>query len=91
MAKKKKDRRNRDDAESRASSSAAGQVAGAGPPAKIADADDKKRARLNIISHLFSQVPYKPLAHRDIKLPRRQQPDGYIQPELPLRHIPAPF
>ena len=60
-------------------------------PWYIADADDKKRARLNIISHLLSQVPCKPLAHRDVKLPRRQRPDGYVQPELPLRHIPTPF
>jgi polyphosphate kinase 2 len=60
-------------------------------PWYIADADDKKRARLNIISHLLSQVPYKPLAHRDIKLPRRQHPGGYVQPDLPLRHIPTPF
>jgi polyphosphate kinase len=60
-------------------------------PWYIADADDKKRARLNIISHLLSQVPYKPLAHRDIKLPRRQHPGGYVQPALPLRHIPTPF
>ena len=41
-------------------------------PWYVADADDKKRARLNIISHLLSQVPYKPLAHRDITLPKRQ-------------------
>jgi hypothetical protein len=60
-------------------------------PWYIADTDDKKRARLNIISHLLSQVPYKPLALRDVKLPRRQQPDGYVPPELPLRHIPTPF
>ena len=60
-------------------------------PWYIADADDKKRARLNIISHLLSQVPYKPLAHRDIKLPRRQPPGGYVPPDLPLRHIPTPF
>jgi polyphosphate kinase len=57
----------------------------------IADADDKKRARLNIISHLLGQVPYKPLAHRDIKLPRRQPSGGYQQPDLALRHIPASF
>jgi hypothetical protein len=37
-------------------------------------ADDKKRARLNIISHLLGQVPYKPLAHRDIKLPNSEPP-----------------
>ena len=60
-------------------------------PWYIADADDKKRARLNIISHLLSQVPYKPLAHRDITLPRRQRPGGYTEPGLPLRYIPAPF
>jgi polyphosphate kinase 2 len=57
----------------------------------VAHADDKMRARLNIISHLLSQVPYKPLAHRDIKLPRRQPPGGYKEPDLPLRYIPTPF
>jgi polyphosphate kinase len=60
-------------------------------PWYIANADDKKRARLNIISHLLGQVPYKPLAHRDAKLPERQQPDGYVPPDLLLRHIPTPF
>ena len=61
-------------------------------PWYIADANDKKRARLNIISHLLSRVPYKPLAHRDITLPKqRQQPGDYLPPDLPLRHIPAPF
>jgi polyphosphate kinase 2 len=60
-------------------------------PWYVAHADDKMRARLNIISHLLSQVPYKPLAHRDIKLPRRQPPGGYKEPDLPLRYIPTPF
>jgi polyphosphate kinase len=60
-------------------------------PWYIADADDKKRARLNIIHHLLSQVPYKPLPHRDITLPKRQRPGGYTEPDLPLRHIPTPF
>jgi polyphosphate kinase 2 len=57
----------------------------------IADADDKKRARLNIISHLLSQIPYKPPPHRDITLPRRQRSGGYQPQDLPLRHIPTPF
>jgi polyphosphate kinase len=57
----------------------------------VADTDDKKRGRLNIISHLLSQVPYQPPAHRDIVLPKRQRPAGYTQPDLPLRHIPTPF
>jgi hypothetical protein len=49
------------------------------------------RGRLNIISHLLSQVPYKPLAHRDITLPKRQRTGGYQEPGLPLRYIPTPF
>jgi polyphosphate kinase 2 len=60
-------------------------------PWYIAHTDDKKRGRLNIISHLLSQVPYKPLAHRDITLPKRQRPGGYQEPNLPLHYIPAPF
>jgi hypothetical protein len=60
-------------------------------PWYIAHTDDKKRGRLNIISHLLSQVPYQPLAHRDIKLPKRQSPGGYVQPRLSVRHIPTPF
>ena len=45
----------------------------------------------NIISHLLSQVPYEPLTPRDVTLPQRQAAHGYVQPDLPLRYIPAPF
>jgi polyphosphate kinase 2 len=57
----------------------------------VAHTDDKMRGRLNIISHLLSQVPYKPPAHREITLPKRQRPGGYVEPDQPLRHIPTPF
>ena len=57
----------------------------------IADADDKKRARLNIISHLLSQSPISRSPPRDITLPKRQRADGYVPPDLPLRYIPTPF
>ena len=60
-------------------------------PWYIAHTDDKKRGRLNIISHLLGQVPYKPLAPRDITLPKRQRPGGYVEPDLPLHQIPTPF
>jgi hypothetical protein len=60
-------------------------------PWYVAHTDDKKRGRLNIIHHLLSQVPYKSLSPRDIKLPRRQSAGGYVQPDQPLHHIPAPF
>jgi polyphosphate kinase len=60
-------------------------------PWYVAGTDDKQRGRLNIISHLLSQVPYKPLANNDVKLPKRQRPGGYVEPGLPLRYIPTPF
>ena len=55
-------------------------------PWYVADTDDKKRARLNIISHLLSQVPYKPLADHDITLPKRQRPAGYLSRSCPAAH-----
>ena len=60
-------------------------------PWYVADTNDKKRGRLNIITHLLSQFPYEPLAPTDVTLPKRHKPDGYREPDLPLRHIPTPF
>jgi polyphosphate kinase 2 (PPK2 family) len=57
----------------------------------VANTDDKKRGRLNIISHLLAHVPYEPLAHPDVKLPRRQSAGGYVEPDLPLRLVPEKF
>jgi polyphosphate kinase len=57
----------------------------------VADTNDKKRGRLNIITHLLTQIPYKPRTHSDITLPKRQRPGRYTDPGLPLRHIPTPF
>jgi polyphosphate kinase len=57
----------------------------------VADTNDKKRGRLNIISHLLSRIPYEPLAIRDVDLPKRQHPGGYAESNLPIRHIPTPF
>jgi polyphosphate kinase 2 (PPK2 family) len=60
-------------------------------PWYVANTDDKKRGRLNIISHLLSVVPYEPLERREVTLPKRQRPGGYVEPEMPLRFIPTPF
>jgi polyphosphate kinase 2 len=60
-------------------------------PWHIAHTDDKKRGRLNIISHLLSEVPYEALEPRDIDLPKRHGPGDYVEPDLPLKHIPTPF
>ena len=60
-------------------------------PWYIASTDDKMRGRLNIITHLLSQIPYDPLTLPEITLPKRQSPRGYTQPDLPVRDIPTPF
>jgi polyphosphate kinase 2 (PPK2 family) len=57
----------------------------------VARTDDKMRGRLNIITHLLSQIPYQPLEPRDVTLPKRQAAGGYVEPDLPLRYIPTPF
>ncbi len=58
----------------------------------VVDNDDKKRGRLNIISHLLSQIPYEPLPPSDVKMPRKPSPRGYAMSEAaPLHHIPTPF
>jgi polyphosphate kinase 2 len=49
-------------------------------PWYIVNADDKRRARLNCISHLLSLIPYKSLKREAIKLPERQKPHGYMEP-----------
>ena len=60
-------------------------------PWYVAHTDDKKRGRLNIISHLLAHVPYDPLAPRDISLPAREKAGGYVEPDLPLRYVPERF
>jgi len=60
-------------------------------PWYVAHTDDKRRGRLNVISHLLSQVPYEPLERTAVSLPKRQKPNGYREPERRPRDIPTPF
>jgi hypothetical protein len=46
-------------------------------PWHLVRSDDKKRARLNIISHLLSTVPYEDLSREKIKLPKRSKKGAY--------------
>ena len=50
-------------------------------PWYVVDADDKKTARLNLIAHLLSLVPYEPIEHDEIILPPRQQ-RAYERPPM---------
>jgi polyphosphate kinase len=60
-------------------------------PWHIADNDCKKRGRLNIISHLLSQIPYKAPAHPDVKMPKVPSGQGYVEPDSSLPNIPETF
>jgi len=47
------------------------------------EADDKKRARLNCISHILSKVPYVDMTPEPIELPpRRPAPEDYVRPPI---------
>ncbi|MGW0021930.1 polyphosphate kinase 2 [Rhodococcus sp. NPDC003382] len=60
-------------------------------PWHVAINDDKKRGRLNIISHLLSRVPYEPLELPAVTLPERQKPGGYRDPGVVVDWIPTPY
>jgi polyphosphate kinase 2 len=51
-------------------------------PWYVVNADDKKRARLNGITHLLSLIPYEDLTPEAIELPPRQLDTGYVRPPL---------
>ena len=46
----------------------------------VVNSDNKKRARLNCISHLLTQIPYEDLTPPPIELPPRQSDIGYVRP-----------
>jgi polyphosphate kinase 2 (PPK2 family) len=59
-------------------------------PWHVAVTDDKKRGRLNIITHLLGQVPYEPLAPKDVSLPKRRIRQSESS-GVSARSIPTPF
>jgi polyphosphate kinase 2 len=60
-------------------------------PWHVVRTDDKRRGRLNLITHLLSQVPYEPLASKEVVFPDRQPPGDYVEPDLSPRSIPTAF
>jgi len=57
----------------------------------VAPSDDKRRARLNIISHVLSHIPYKEERGEKIKLPKRQKAGKYREPDYPYKFVPEKF
>jgi polyphosphate kinase 2 len=60
-------------------------------PWYVANSEDKKRVRLNIISHLLAHIPYEEPPREKVKLPKRQQAGNYKEPDYPYKYIPQKF
>jgi polyphosphate kinase 2 len=56
-------------------------------PWHVVNADNKKRARLNCIAHLLSQVPYQDLKPVEFPLPPRQPDGSYKRPKKSSQHF----
>ncbi len=57
----------------------------------VAQSNDKKRVRLNIIKHFLSKIPYKEIKRAKVVLPKRQKPEGYKEPDYPYKIVPAVY
>ena len=57
-------------------------------PWYVVRSDDKKRARLNVITHLLAHIPYEEVPREKVKLPDRQKPHGYKEPDYPYKFVP---
>ncbi len=56
----------------------------------VARSEDKKRVRLNVISHLLKHVPYKAVPAPKVKLPKRRV-GRYKAADLPFKYVPERF
>jgi polyphosphate kinase 2 len=52
----------------------------------VVESDDKRRARLNMMAHLLSSVPYTDVPEPTIELPHRPKSTGYERPPRDLQH-----
>jgi len=60
-------------------------------PWYVVDSNDQRRGRLNCITHLLSLIPYEEVPHEKVKLPKRQKPGGYVEPDYPYHYVPAKY
>ncbi len=58
----------------------------------VVEADDKKKARINCISHLLTQIPYEDVSKDGVVLPARVHNPDYVREELPDKlYVPDVF
>jgi polyphosphate kinase 2 len=60
-------------------------------PWYVAHSDDKRRMRLNVISHILASVPYEKLPRSKVQFPERQKRGKYSEPVYPYRFVPERF
>lgn len=61
-------------------------------PWYVVRSDDKRRARLNLIHHLLSRIPYEDVTRdRKVTLPKRQKRGDYREPDYPYKYVPAKY
>jgi polyphosphate kinase 2 len=60
-------------------------------PWYVVRSDDKRRARLNALTHILSKIPYGEVPRAKIKLPKRQERGDYTEPNYPFKVIPEVF
>ena len=60
-------------------------------PWYVVNSNDKKKARLNLIRHLLSKIPYKSAPRDKVKLPKRDKPHGYREPKYPYKYVPEKY
>ena len=53
----------------------------------VAPSDDKRRARLNILSHILSKIPHKKVPSEKVKLPKRTIKGKYRSPAYPFKYV----
>jgi len=56
-------------------------------PWYVAISDDKKKARLNIITDILERIPYKAVKQARVKLPKRDKAKGYKESSRPVRYV----
>ena len=57
----------------------------------MVNSNDKKRARLNLITHLLSKIPYQKTPREKVKLPKRGKAHGYKESNYAFKFIPEKY
>jgi polyphosphate kinase 2 len=60
-------------------------------PWYVVHSDNKRRARLNTLTHILSKIPYEELKRPKVELPKRQRRGDYKDIDYPFRMIPEVF